>query len=181
MRDHCCVNLRPSIHCNLPERARQFDDVLKHCQKLDIFLVRGQLLEFLRTRPRKHTSNLELPATWNMSEEDDIVEAITIIGRNGKNAKVHCAFAQMKLFSLIEKRVANGKNRLKVTGKRNKTVVAIEELAIKGAEGECDKWKRNLIRSRREAYFGGKRWNEVCEYFGGTSTVLVFVTAGQII
>lgn len=168
-------------YSNHPEGERHFDAVFRACGALQFEHAQSSLLEHLEERQVEKSVTTRMPATWNMSNEDEIIDAIGVLEDTEDHFKIHKIFAQMNLFSLVQ-----SKQRAPTLGRGRGTRIAeykvvLHEMSQAGAKGKSDEKKKRRQARAERAYAGGQRWHSVCEWFGGPGTVLVFVTAGKVI
>ena len=161
-----------------PDGERHVDAVFRACGALQFEHAQEILLEYLEERQMEDTFTMKMPATWNMSNEDEIMDAVGSFEDSEDHFKIHKIFAQMNLFSLVQSKqrspgFAKGKGTRVAEYK-----VVLHEMSRAGARGRSDEKKKRRQAKAERAYAGGQRWHSVCEWFGGPGTVLVFVTAG---
>ncbi len=160
-------------------RKSNLDDIFNICTRFNFDIVKHKLLRYLTSRPAPTSSDTPatpIPSTWNMSKTVDIVNALQIIGSNDKHAKIHRAYAQMKLFAMVN---ANTTSAIVVkgTGKHiSERLIYLEVLARR--EAATDSMQESMEKQYVAAYSAGKRWSELVEWFGGIGSILIIVTLG---
>lgn len=163
------------------DRDRQMDDVFFACRRLGLNRNGKKLSAYLSERPSAQDSNnIEIPTTWTMDNAKDLVNAIQQIRNSDEHAKIHKAFAQMRLYDIVQKQVKSGLVKIKTKSKRvAKHLVVLDDMARAKVPTASETRKDQVSAEHQRAYHAGKRWVDVCQSFGGSSTVLVFVTSGM--
>jgi len=177
IKDHC---LSWSEWAGHQHRESNIDDILNVCTRFNFDIAKYKLLQYLKGRPALtgiETPATPIPSTWDMYETADIVNALQIIGSSDKHGKIHRAYAQMKLFHMVEAKPA-GAVVVRNAGKHvSEHLIYLESLAKRKAATVA--MQDTMEKRYTAAYFAGKKWSEVASWFGGVGSVLVFVTLGM--
>lgn len=160
-------------------RESNIDDILDIFTRFNFDIVKHKLLQYLGGRPRptgSETPATPIPSIWNMYEAVDIVNALQIMGSTDKHAKIHRAYAQLKLYAMVEAKAA-GALVVKGAGKHvSEHLIHLEDLAKERAGTVA--MQDTMEKRYTAAYYAGKRWSELVGWFGGGGSVLILVTLG---
>lgn len=152
----------------------QADFAFDMCTKLDFDVVLSALIEFHKNRRAEMRSPQEwglVPSTCEMTNPDDIYNALRVTHGHTTIAKIYRAYGQMKLFNSINNEAL----------RRNSTTYTkvLDEHALKNAGKVSAGEKKVKIGNYRDEYYGGCKWQGVASWFGGVGVVMVFIIAGK--
>ncbi|KAG8526427.1 uncharacterized protein KY384_000020 [Bacidia gigantensis] len=155
--------------------------VLDQFAKLWLQRKGAKLYEYLADRKEsKGQADFDLPSTWDMDDPIDLLKAIDIIRGTGFHYKIHKAFAQMTLARLVEKESEDYCDIRHPSSRHNMKLAphlcVLENIAVQESPHMSETGLKAKEGELKNAYRQGKRWLEVCEEFGGSGAVLVFVT-----
>ena len=159
------------------------DSVLDTCRKFDFAQIKRALLYFFEGRRANASSNMSIPSTWDMHDTTEIISAIEIIGNNSDHAKIHRAFAQMRLYTIVQQQLSSAL----VTRGRGRHIalhlVILDGMAAAQSTGTSEQEKLRTKKTYKDleaAYRAGKHWLQVADWFGGVGILFVFVLRGEI-
>lgn len=163
------------------DKEEQWGSVLIAVRRLKQQRTGDKLLAYLKNRPISQGSyKLDIPATWDMLKTNDLVDAIGQIKSSDKHSKIHKAYAQMRLFKVVNDKVDGGLVKALNPGEHlSDHLIVINNMAEKKAGMASEKIKKGLRGELKHGYQAGRRWQSVCNWFGGPATVLVLVTASR--
>ena len=180
IENHCCETLVDASNWRSSNPKREMGELLSDIEQLEFLFAKDQLVKYLNNRQAKLGIQSETPATWTMSEPQQVLGALRTIRTRCDDAQIHRAFGQMKLYLLVQEKLrlgykpissGKGKTRLPETN-------YLEELARKEADTVSEAEIEAKFRDYLSEHQAGKRWLQVAEWFGGPGIVLVFITAG---
>ena len=180
IEDHCCETLNDSSDCRSEILKKEVGELLNAIEHLDFLYAKDQLLNCLCNRRARMGIQPETPATWTMSEPQNVLGALLTIGTKCDDLQTHRAFAQMKLCLLVQQKLKSGYKSIS-SGKgspRKPEMKYLKELARREAGPVSNDKVEAKFQGYRSEYKAGKRWLKVADWFGGPGIVLVFITAG---
>ena len=162
------------------DRERQIDEIFYACRFLEFGRAQTKLLRHLVSQREDNAIKMQMPTTWDMYNEADIITAITKIGDHGDHAKIQKAFAQIKLYDLVQSRISSTPP-IKGDGIHLADhMIVLHDMAKAAVGKQSEENERVYDAAHKRAYSAGKQWVETCGWFGGRGTVLVFITAGVL-
>ena len=175
-----CMPLSSNYRANKEfDRKVELQVLFDICRKLPLRIVKAWLLRELRSRIEVPGTRTEIPLTGSMSNSDDILDALQCIKGTTINAKIHRAYGQMKLFGSVQDDIKKGKVPHDSLENNVSAHRVILEKAASHAAGKVSVKERTDRKNLfDDEYNAGRKWKDVCEWFGGPGIVLVFVTAG---
>ena len=180
IENHCRKILVDASNRRSGNPKREMGELLSDIEQLDFLFAKDRLVTYLNNRQAKLGMQTETPATWTMSEPQQVLGALRTIGMICDDAHIHRAFAQMKLYLLVQQRLESGYKPIS-SGKgkpRHAETNYLEELARSEAGPVSEDEVEAKIRDYLSQHKAGKRWLQVADWFGGPGIVLVFITAG---
>ena len=159
---------------------KEVGELLSDIEQLDFLFAKDRLIKYLNNRQAKSGMQTETPATWTMSEPQQVLGALRTIQTICDDAHIHRAFGQMKLCLLVQDKLKSGHKPISSSkGKqRLPETKYLEELARREAGPVSEDEIEASFRDYQSEYQAGKRWLQVADWFGGPGIVLVFITAG---
>ena len=180
IEDHCCQTLVEASKWRSSNPKKEIGQLLSDIEQLEFLFAKDQLVKYLNNRQAKLGIQSETPATWTMSEPQQILGALRAIRTICDDAQIHRAFGQMKLCLLVQEKLKSGYQP--ISSGKGKTRLPetnyLEELARKEADTVSEAEIEAKFRDYMSEHQAGKRWLQVAEWFGGPGIVLVFITAG---
>ena len=180
IENHCRKTLVDASNRRSGNPKREMGELLSDIEQLDFLFAKDRLVTYLNNRQAKLGMQTETPATWTMSEPQQVLGALSTIGMICDDAHIHRDFAQMKLCLLVQQRLESGYKPIS-SGKgkpRHAETNYLEELARSEAGPISEDEVEAKIRCYLSQHKAGKRWLQVADWFGGPGIVLVFITAG---
>ena len=180
IENHCCQNLVDASNWRSSNPKKEMGELLSDIEQLEFLFAKDQLVKYLNNRQAKLGIQTETPATWTMSEPQQVLGALRAIRTICDDAQIHRAFGQMKLCLLVQQKLNSGYKPIS-SGKRKTRLPEtnyLEELARKEADTVSEDEIEARFRDYLSEHQAGKRWLQVAEWFGGPGIVLVFITAG---
>ncbi|KAK0513738.1 hypothetical protein JMJ35_003460 [Cladonia borealis] len=180
IEDHCCTALVDASNCGSGNLKKEVGQVLSDIEQLDFLFAKDRLVKYLNNRQAKLGMQTATPATWTMSEPQQVLGALRTIKNICDDAHIHRAFGQMKLCLLVQEKVKSGHIPIS-SGKgmsRLPETNYLEEIAREEAGPLSEAEIEAKYRDYLSEYQAGKRWLQVADWFGGPGIVLVFITAG---
>ncbi len=180
IENHCRKTLVDASNRRSGNPKREMGELLSDIEQLDFLFAKDRLVTYLNNRQAELGMQTETPATWTMSEPQQVLGALRTIGMICDDAHIHRAFAQMKLCLLVQQRLESGYKPIS-SGKgkpRHAETNYLEELARSEAGPVSEDEVEAKIRYYLSQHKAGKRWLQVADWFGGPGIVLVFITAG---
>ena len=178
MKEHCKTFRQFDGRRRINERE-EINEIFTECNRHLFFeTVKRDLLTYLRDRKVVPGSRIEIPSTWEMTDPSEIFSAIKTITSKSKDAKIHRAYAQMKLRFSIDEKIEKGFKPV-FHGKMSEAANYLEELGIKAAGKVSHGEIKKSVNDHVLTYNAGKRWLEVADWFGGPGVAIVFVIAGM--
>ena len=175
-----CMSLSPSYRGTRRfSREDEVQAMFDVCRKLLPRIVKAWLLRELKSRIEVPGNRTEIPSTANMSNPSEILDALQCIKMTTINSKVHRAYGQMRLFESVQVVIKTGKTPIDYLGRGlsdHRTI--LEKAACRAAGNVSEKERRDRENHFNSEYDAGKKWLEVCDWFGGPGIVLIFVTTG---
>ncbi len=180
IEDRCYTFLRDTPNCRPGNPKKEVGELLSTIEQLDFLFAKDQLVKYLNNRQAKMGMQPQTPATWTMSEPQQVLGALRTIKTICVDAHIHRAFGQMKLHLLVQERLESDHKPIP-SGKGNqprRETIYLEELARREAGPVCEDEIKAKSRNYLSEYQAGGRWLDVADWFGGPGIVLVFITAG---
>ena len=180
IENHCSKAQGDEWNCHSGNPKRELSELLNSIEQLDFHLAKDQLVKYLNKRQAKMGIQSETPATWSMSEPQHVLGALRTIRAICDDANIHRAFAQMKLYLVVQQKLESGHKPIH-SGKgkpRLPQTLYLEELARREAGPVSEEEIEAIFHDYHSEYQAGRRWLEVADWFGGPGIVLVFITAG---
>ena len=186
-----CLTLSTSQHQASQYQESDIDSILETCKKFDFTPVKHALLSFFSDRRANAASTtMSIPSTWDMGNPTDIISAIEVIGINSHHAKIHRAYAQAKLYSMVQEQV-NSRAPVTTTttdnahGRRAPHLVILNGMAAAESTGAPTSEQEKLqiqetFHNLESAYRAGKHWLQVAEWFGGEGIIFVFILRSKL-
>ncbi|KAL9638685.1 MAG: hypothetical protein Q9164_001393 [Protoblastenia rupestris] len=180
-----CQPLKHPHENRLPPKKvnDEIEEILRSLSKLDPVIVTDDLVEHLTNRLKVkeyiNIDDMEMPATWTMSDPGEIFRAIHGIMMASIDGKIHRALGEMILFHLVNATVEK-RTTLPLVAQPHLFDHAdvLEDLAREAAGHVSDKEVKKKTNHFKHSYYAGKKWLEIVESFGGNGIVLIFVIAG---
>ena len=175
-----CMPLAPSYRANkLFSKDNELRVMFNLCRKLPLRMVKAWLLRELESRIEVPGNRTEIPSTANLSNSSEIFNALQCIRMTTVNAKIHRAYGQMRLFESVQGDIKTGKVPNDYLGHGvSAHKVILKKAACRAAGNVSEKERRDRENHFDYEYDAGKRWLDVCDWFGGPGIVLIFVTTG---
>ena len=180
IEDHCCTTLVDVSNYRRGNLKKEVSQLLSDIEQLDFLFAKDRLVKYLKNRQAKMGMQTETPATWTMSEPQQVLGALRTIRTICDDAHIHRAFGQMKLCLLVQGKldsgyrpIPSGKGKLRLPETNY-----LEELARREAGLSSEDDIEAKLRDYLAEHQAGKRWLQVADWFGGPGIVLVFITAG---
>ena len=180
IENHCHKFLGNASDCSLGTSKKEVGELLNTIEQLDFLYAKDQLIKYLNNRQAKMGMQPETPATWTMSEPQQVLGALRTIRTICDDAHIHRAFGQMKLYLLVKQKLESGHKPISSSkGKpRLPETNYLAELARREAGPVSEDEVEAKFRDYLSEHQAGRRWLEVADWFGGPGIVLVFITAG---
>lgn len=180
LEDHCCTTLVKSSNYDSGKLKKEVGELLSDIEQLDFLFAKDRLVSHLNNRQAKLGMQTATPATWAMSEPQQVLGALRIIKTNCDDTHIHRVFGQMKLCLLVQEKLRSGHTPIS-SGKGKPRLPETNYLADL-ARRDAGPVSEDEIEAKHQEYLSehqaGKRWLEVADWFGGPGIVLVFITAG---
>ena len=180
IEDHCCKAQGGEWGCYSGNPKKQLNELLNTLEQLDFHFAKDRLVRYLNNRQAKMGMQPETPATWTMSEPQHVLGALRTLGAISDDTHIHRAFAQMRLYLLVQQKLQSGHKPIH-SGKGKARLpenIYLEELARREAGPVSEEEIEASYHDYHTEYQAGRRWLEVADWFGGPGVVLVFITAG---
>ena len=180
IENHCCKAQGSEWDCHSGNPKKELSELLNAIEQLDFYFVKTRLVRYLNNRQAKMGIQPETPATWTMSEPQHVLGALRTLGAICDDTHIHRAFAQMRLYLLVQKKLESGFKPI-YSGKGKARLpenLYLEKLAREEAGPVSEEEIKASYHDYHSEYQAGKRWLEVADWFGGPGIVLVFITAG---
>lgn len=142
--------------------------IFEICKHFKFDQVLASLINFLRTP----TKSVDIPLSCDVQDPSEILRILRKIDRFVQEPKTHKAFAQMRLFGIIETKV----EKEKYSGYQQ----VIDGLARNDVGSDASKDFKEKVTRYRTNYHAGRKWLEVSESFGGTGIVFIFIVTGML-
>ena len=180
IENHCCKAQGGEWNCCSGNPKKELTELLNTLEQLDFHFVKDRLVRYLNNRQAKMGIQPETPATWTMSEPQHVLGALRTLGAICDDTHIHRAFAQMRLYLLVQQKLESGHKPI-YSGKGKARLpenIYLEELARREAGPVSKEEIEASYHDYHSEYQAGRRWLEVADWFGGPGIVLVFITAG---
>ena len=180
IENHCCKAQGGEWNCHSGNPKKELNELLNTIEQLDFHLAKDRLVRYLNNRRARMGIQPETPATWTMSEPQHVLGALRTLGVICDDAHIHRAFAQMRLYLLVQQKLESGHKPIH-SGKGKARLpenIYLEELARREAGPVSEEEIEASFHDYHSEYQAGRRWLEVADWFGGPGIVLVFITAG---
>ena len=177
---YCCENLVDASNCRSGNLEKEVGELLSDIEQLDFLFAKDRLVKYLDNRQAKVGMQTETPATWTMSEPQQVLGALGTIKTICDDAYIHRAFGQMKLCLLVQEKLKSGHKP--ISSGKGKSRLPEKKYLKELARREAGPVSEDEIEAKYQDYLSehqaGKRWLQVADWFGGPGIVLVFITAG---
>ena len=152
--------------------SSKLDYILDECTLLEFRSLKETLIERLFDslfHPARRSSGNGLPDTWIMHCPDQLYTALLTISSYSEDARIHRAFAQVRLLKNV---------KIKAVDERKNPIEVLKSLTEQRAgDVSTMEGKRCLARYKTE-FNAGERWIQLSKEFGGLGIVLVIVFSG---
>ena len=161
------------------DNDRHIEEIILTCRSLEFGWVKFKILAHLASRQGLGGTLHEVQPTWTMTDEGSLVDAILVIGDQSAHAKILKAYAQITLFTMVQK---GGKHSPHSEGAGSNNIlkehVIMKSMAESKAATMSPQQKTRYMKTYRIAYHAGEKWTRMCESFDGNGIVLVFAAVG---
>ena len=147
----------------IPHSDRQDGSrILEICKDLKFEQVLALLIQFFRTPTKTAT----IPLSCDVDDASEVLRILRKIDRFDQEPKTHKAFAQMRLFKIIEATAhKDGSDYHKV----------IDKLAQNDVGSHVSKEFAEKVKEYHIDYHKGRKWLQLSESFGGTGIVFIII------
>ena len=166
------------------KRAKEYEDflnaVFEKVHRLACQLRGRKLKEHLDDQPGVLTGPKQLPETSTTDSIAELVDKIDVMIATGIKDKTLKAQFQMQLAKKTDEEVERQLSTGCITAGDHPFALYLNvlgSLAKQRANGSKTAQKE-LKTKYAHMYQAGRKWIQVCEWFGGSGTVLVWITAG---
>lgn len=146
-------------------------EVFRRCEQLDFETTRFALWRFLCNRREVLDRTVEVRPLWKIEDVIQALDTIQSLDDSGIDLNIRHIYTQMRLFTLVQ-------DHIKTTSLA--PAAFLNSLADQKALS-TESFRDGVYRKNKynASYAAGKRWYDVCSWFGGDAIVLVFVLAGM--
>ena len=142
--------------------------VFEICKNFKFEQVSASLIKFFRTPTRA----APIPLSCDVQDPSEILRILRRIDRFIQEPKTHKAFAQMSLFTTIDRKVEEGRY--------SDYQHFIDKLARIDVGSDISKDITEKVIEYRADYHRGRKWLEISESFGGTGIVFIIIVIGML-